>query len=731
MKAQTSLLVGCLMVAPMVQAQQTKQSEREAMYRRYLNFSSYLQGGTVQPHWLADGSTFWFAEGDSANTIIWKVDPRANTKTELFDAGRLRRALTSVLGHELRSEGLPFTDFAFVGSESVVRFSVDNRTFTLDLDSYAITQAPVIAQQERSRVARQAGEVASPNGRWFVGVRGHNLWLRSADDGREVALTTDGVEGYEWHGGYPNVPPNWSPDSRWVAARKLNFAGTPRAPIVHSLTTSDEVEWFYYPKAGERRAQSELFVVDVASGRQVRLAAAEEPGPTPIMWRRDGSELLIRSVSRYNTRLDLLAADPRTGKIRQILTEPEPWPYPFRTPSDMITLLEDGQRFIWASSRSGWNHLYLYRFDGRLVRPLTQGAFRVVRVVAVDETTGWVYFTAQSDLTRPYDEHLCRVTLDGQRFEQLTNTPGSHTVSLAPSKQFFLDAHSSVTQAPVVDLRRADGQLLQTISKTDVGVLLRELKWRPPEEFVVKAADGLTTLYGVMYKPYDFDPARKYPVIQQTFALATTFLQSGGYPAPLAQLGYIVVGLRGRGSLAEGRGKAFENADRGHIGQFEIADQVAGLQELGATRPFMDLTRVGILDASYPGFIAIRAMLFAPEVYRVGVAVDAISDMAAHWRNEGMLGPPDTNREAYAFASNMRFAGNLKGNLLLIHGTSDRDVPISHTMKMVDALIKAGKPYDLLILPEQPHFPSGISWSYMLDAIHNYFQEHLRSESDR
>jgi len=253
-----------------------------------------------------------------------------------------------------------------------------------------------------------------------------------------------------------------------------------------------------------------------------------------------------------------------------------------------------------------------------------------------------------------------------------------YSIRMAPSKQVFLDSHSSGDRPPVVEMRRADGRLLQTVCKADVSTLMNELKWRAPEEFVVKAADGNTNLYGVLYKPYDFDPNKKYPVLQY-FGTQRTFY---GDPRT-AQLGYSVVTASGRGT--EGRGKAFQNADRGHLGQFEIADQVAVLKQVAATRPFMDLTRVGVLGASYPGFMTTRAMLLAPDVYRAGVAIDAISEMAAHWRNEGLLGPPETNRAAYEYASNLRLAGEIKGRLLLIHGTSDMDVPISHTIRMVDA----------------------------------------------
>lgn len=720
--------IGLALVTPGVLAQGAGDAERQAMYRRYAEFASSLQSGSVEAHWMADGSSFWYAEGAPANTIIWKVDPIAKTKTPLFDVGRFRRALTAALGHEPPSEGLPFSDFVFLDGETAVKFRVENKEFVLALGEYAITQSPGSLQ------AANAGTM-SPDGRWFarvqgagssssqIGLRGYgdygllgDVWLRSTDTGENVQITADAVDGYGWTW----LPPKWSPDSRRLALTKMDLRGTPTISLVHNLDQPERTTRVYYPKAGERRGLSELFILDVTSRRQMRIHAAEEPGTIPLVWRPDGSELLFLNVARYNVSMDLMAADPTTGSTRRVLSDSDSWPF------QPQQLLGDGRRFIWASERDGWNHLYLYDLDGTLIRRLTRGAFPVVRVIDVDEQAGWVYFTAQSDPERPYDTHLCRVTLTGERFQQLTDAAGQHDIQMAPSKQVFLDTHSSVDRPPVVELRRADGGLLQTVSSADVSAEMDALKWRTPEEFVVKAADGITPLYGVIYKPYDFDPNTKYPVLQFfEWRQARRFFQDEGYGGTsLAQLGYIVVTASGRGT--EGRGKAFRNADRGHLGQFEVADQVTVLNQLAATRPFMDLTRVGVLGGSYPGFMTTRAMLLAPDVYRAGVSVNAISDMAAHWRNEGLLGPPETNRAAYEYASNLRLASALKGKLLLIHGTRDTDVPISHTMRMVDALIKARKPYDLIVLPDQPHVPIGNSWTYMRDRIAHYFQEHLK-----
>ena len=718
-------------------AQEIKQSEREAMYYRYLEFASYVKGGSLTPHWMADGSSFWYAEGATANTVIWKVDSKANTKVLLFDTARLRKALAAVLGHEPPHQGVPFDEFTFVDGEQAVKFPVENTEFILQLDTYLITPARVLSDEEKTRLIPQVTrrdpygywpdvyEVLSPDRRWFAGIREYNLWLRSTSEGRKVQVTTDGVQDYEWNEGYPRMQPNWSPDSRKLAVNKIDFRGAPKIPVVHFIKQKQDVDWAYYPKAGEPRALSTLYIVDILSKRQVKVDGAEEPGPRPLLWHPDASELLFLKVARYGLKLELMATDPNTGSARVVLSESDPKgvSFPFRQPESMISLLADGRRFIWTSERDGWNHLYLYDLDGTLIRRLTQGTFPVVRVAAVDEKTGWVYFTAQSDLQRPYDTHLCRVNLEGQGFQQLTDTPGQHQIRFAPSKEFFLDTHSSVTRPPVVELRRADGTLLQTVSKADTEALMNELKWRPPEEFVVKVAGGKTNLYGVLFKPYDFDPNKRYPVLQKIHGIngiPRTFMQ----PDAMAQLGYIVVVVDVRGTA--GRGREFQKVDHGHLGRWWIADQVAALKQLAEKHPYMDLSRVGIAGASHSGYFAIHAMLVAPDVYHVGVAINPITEMPEHWRNEGMLGPPESNREGYAYASNLRLAGNLKGKLLLIHGTSDIDVPISHTMKMVEALIQAGKPYDLLILPEQPHVPRGISAAYQRDAIRRYFQEHLK-----
>lgn len=729
-------------IVPSAVSQEDKQSDRAAMYRRYLEFPSYVKGGSIEPHWMADGSSFWYAEGAPANTVIWKVDPHKNTKEHLFDVVRLRRALRA-LGTEPEGEGLPFWEFEFLNEETAVRFRLAERDFVLDLAGYTVRQESGAAQRERERLRpRVVGrgfsgdilEVLSTDRRWFAAVGDHNLWLRPMSGEPSVQLTTDGIADYAWD----VEEALWSPDGSRLVAMKVDSRGVAKIPIVNWLGVTETVEWAapHRPTSGGPLRRTELHIFHVNSRRRVQVDTGTADQYTYVAgWRRDGSELMVLRMSRDFKRLDLLAADPATGTTRIVLTDTQKtflWGNFFnyrgwRQQGGLFTMLNDNQRFIWTSERDGWSHLYLYDFDGKLLRPLTSGSWPVERLITVDEKRGWVYFTAHNDRRRPYDTHLYRAGLEHKAFEQLTSETGIHAPVFSPSREFFLDSHSSLDRPPAVEVRRADGTLLKTVARADIEGL-KVLRWAPPEEFTAKAADDRTDLYGVIYKPFDFDPGRKYPVVEIIYAgpmtteVPRTFF---GSRSNLAQLGFVVVVLDGRGTTE--RGKEFQDVVYGNLGRHEIPDHVAVLKQIAKQRPYMDMDRVGVYGGSFGGYFAIRAMLLAPAVYRVGVAGAPVAEVYGHSsRVEPYLGLPTDNPDAYEYASNLRLAGNLEGKLLMIHGTADINAPFSQTMKMADALIRAEKPFDLLVLPGVAHFPRGESERYWHDAVHRYFQEHLK-----
>ncbi len=751
-------------------------AEAEARYARFQDLGDKVHGGELVAHWLPDGERFWFATGAPQATEILLVDPRETPvrPRPFFDVERLRQVIGAAVGHEPPGRGVPFRDFVMEGrgEDASVRFQVEGRTFRLRLADYRWTRVPALSAAEAARTTpriarapRYAGEppvfeILSPKGHWWAsltadgvsagtGASGSDLTLRSNFDGRSRQLTHDGDR--------PNLRWDiatalWSPDGVTLAATRQNLEGVHRVPLVHWLQPRAQVEWVPFAKTGGVLPREEVFLVDILSGEQTRVddGCSTPCYLFPAAWMRDGRELLILRMSRTFDRLDLLVADRATGATRVVLTETSntfveglAFLYTWR---HFVTPLADGERFLWLSERDGFHHLYLYDLDGRLVRRLTHGAFPVQAVQAIDEATGTVYVLAQSDPSRPYDLHLARVDLgatagnqdrprDGWR--QLSEAPGQHRVQLSPSRTVFLDTYSTVTQPPRTELRTTDGKLLAVLAEADV-TALEALDWPMPEPFVVPAADGVTALHGVLYRPFDFDAKRRYPVIDIIYNgpfitwAPKTFLDPVGQSAQrLAQLGFLVLVVDGRGT--PGRGKAFQDVVFGNFGQHEIPDHAAALRALAATRPYIDLSRVGMFGGSWGGYMTLRALLTMPDVYHVGVVVNPVVDLYDHGATdiEGYMGLPEQRPEAYRRASNLELVPQLRGKLLLMHSTNDVNATFSASVKLIDALIRADRHFELLVLPGQDHWPQGASNEYYQRRLRNYFAEHLLAPDPR
>lgn len=722
-------------------------ARREVMYRRYLEFPNLIEGDSIEPHWTADGQSFWYAHGDPDSVVIYEVDPRANTKEPLFDIARLRRAVASELGHEPSGKGVPFDMFTLVDGESTARFTVDGVTLKLDLETYATSRLrrrpdfEPLGDWTHPRIVRRSTwvgvppfyEVPSPDGRWLLLDRAGDLWLRSASDNQMRQLTTNGEPDYGWQ--FPGAL--WSPDSRKIATRRVDERGLTKSPLVHWLGPKETIEWWYYPDPGDPLPQSELFIIDVYERRQLEIDTGDKRDLyfTYLGWLPDGSEVLFTRQDRAFKTLELLAADAVTGKTRSVLTERLSTFVDFKG----YRLLPDSRRFLWISERDGWAHLYLYDLQGNLIRQLTRGEFPVLQVIAVDEEGDWVYFTAHAE-PRVYDTHLYRVRLDGSGFGRLTEGSGQHHARFSPSLKYFLDTHSSIDRPPTVELRAANGSLLQVLDRARIDALT-ELKWKPPEEFTVKAADGETDLYGYLYKPADFDPAKQYPVIDHIYAGPQTTwpprtfnqIPHGVFPQALAQMGFIVFMVDARGTPE--RSKTFQDVVYGQLGRNEIPDHVAALRQLAAERPFMDLSRVGIFGNSWGGYFTLRAMLLAPEVYHAGVAGAPVSDVTQFLGHERYLGLPEANAQGYEYGSNSKIAHRLQGKLLITIGTSDQNVRFAFTMKMAEALIRADKYFDLIVMPERTHHYGYTKderpWrerEYFIEAIRRHFVKYLLGE---
>jgi dipeptidyl aminopeptidase/acylaminoacyl peptidase len=741
----TIALVALAVVTPTsARSQANYHVDRWALFLRHLDMQShrssdrFLDGGIIEPHWMADGNSFWFADGPADSTVIYRVDPVRNQKTDFFDIPRLRAVLLSFLGEEPPQRAVPFRAFDLVEGERAVRFRLGERYLTLELETYRLAAA---SADESQLSDLRRGELPSPDGRWAAFVRDHNVWLRSRSDGAEMQLTEDGAEDTQWS----LYRAQWSPDGARLAAFKDDLRGVPRLPVVRWLGDTAEVEsvpelsvtsiagWLGAGVRGRNGAeypilQSHLELLGIDPRSQTRI----DLGPTPrryiraLGWQPGGSRLLLEagaynSLPEPDEQRQVLIADADIGTSRVVLYD-EHYKFHARGLDGVFHILRDGTGFVRIHEVGNWNQLSIFDWGGNIIRQLTSDPFDVLSIVTIDEQDQWVYYTAPEGDGRPYDVHLYRVSFDGSRSSRLTEARGNHNgpcqwndsrqwIRFSPSKQFFLDTYSSANDPPVVELRRADGGFLQTLSAGSIDRFREELEWTPLEEFVVKAADGVTDLYGTLFRPHDFKPENAYPVIQIVYygscEVPRTFTHGpfGWHARALAQLGFIVVMVDTRGTL--GRGRAFREAIPYLSHRREATkDYVATLRNLGQDRPHMDLSRVGVFGYSGGGPRALWAMLDAPEMFRVGIA-----------------GAPVREDEI------LEHVENLQGKLLLIQGLADeRGGTLTMTMRMVNALVEAGKPYDLMVMPDENHglYARPASWPYYLKTLARYFGEHLK-----
>jgi dipeptidyl aminopeptidase/acylaminoacyl peptidase len=544
--------------------------------------------------------------------------------------------------------------------------------------------------------------------------------------------------------GWAVAPNGWSRDRQLVVALRRDVREIHRVPIVDYSSAVERVTYAPYPKTGTPLPVEELHIIDVAAAAADPEAGVARPVRLDtrdayiwfLGWRRTVSEAVVMRMSRTGKRLDLHAIQAG-GATRLLAFDERPdtfvaaldfttadWP-------QQVTPLPDESGFLWMSERDGWRHVYHYGYDGALKKQVTSGAFPVHRVLHVDSARRQIYVLASGDASRPYDRHVYRVGLDGTGFTALTSAPGQHAPVFSPSGDFFIDAYSSLAQPHTVELRRADGTLIKTLGQATTAP-----DYTPPEPFRVKADDGTTDVYGVLYRPKDFDATKRYPVVdyiyagpfiavhQTTYAI-TSSMQ--GIPASLAQMGFVVVVLDARGT--PGRGKAFQDANYGRIGQIEIPDHVAAIRELARSRPYMDTARAGIVGHSWGGYFALRGMLTAPDFFKVGYA-GAPGDLTeAASINEPNMGLLASNQAGYEAGSNIGKASALRGKLKIMHGTSDVMAPLSTTMRMVQALIAANKTVDLLIMPGQPHGPAGAAGRYYREDVRRFMATHLLGDA--
>ncbi len=696
--------------------------------------------------WLDDGQ-FVYRDHDADGDRFLRVDAATGGVVPAFDHVALAKALGRAGGRPVKAERLPLRDWT-LRDDGRIELSAFGKDWRCGLSG-------------KAACAERRGEpgVRSPDGAKEAFVRDWNLWIRDLATGAETQLTTDGATDYGYatdNAGWKhtdNAILVWSPDSARIATFRQDQRRTSEMVLVGTNVGAPKVERWKYPFVGDEHVTMiERVIVDVPSKRIVRLRMPPdqhrstlcddvscEGGWEDVQWAPDGRTLAFASTSRDHRRTWLRIADAGTGAVRTVFEEKVKTYFESGNGAVNWRYLPQSDEILWFSERNNWGNLYLYDAgSGKLKRAVTTGEGNVTEVLRVDTGTRTVWFrgVGREPGRNPYYQHLYKVGLDGGAPVLLTPEDADHKVALSPEGTWFVDTYSTVDTVPVTVLRKAgDGALVREVARGDLA-RLRAAGWVAPEPFTVKARDGSTDLYGLMFKPSNFDPAKKYPIIDYVYpgpqtgsVRSRSFLASHLDNQALAELGFVVVAIDGMGT--PWRSKAFHDAYFGDIGDNTLPDQVAGLKQLAARFPWIDLDRAGIWGHSGGGNATAGAMFRYPGFFKVGIAESGNhdnrnyeDDWAEKWQGLPVVGKDGSSN--YDDQANQNHAASLEGHLLLIHGMMDDNVPPSNTLLVVQALIEANKDFDLLVLPEARHgYGSGEVGMYVTRRRWDYFVRHL------
>jgi dipeptidyl-peptidase 4 len=668
--------------------------------------------------------------------------------------------------------GVPY-DIAWQ-SDGSIRYQVATSTGkqTVSIDPVRRTRR-VIERPENSHPSagsdrETAPDVSSPDGRMIVFIRNDNLWLRDPS-GREAALTTDGQEDFGYatddagwkHTSHPVVL--WSPDSRRIATYQQDQRGVGEMYMLTTNPGHPQLKRWKYAMAGDPVVPTiRRVIIDVAARQVIPLQIPPDPHRSSVcydvecgdgrladaQWSPDGTQLAFVSTSRDHKQAVLRVADAAKGAVREVLREQAATYYESdlseaNVGADNWRFLPRSGEVIWYSTRDDWAHLYLYDLaTGQEKHQITMGPWNVIQVLSIDEATRVIYFlgVGRESGGTPYDVRLYRVGFDGQHLSLLTPENGTHEVVLDQSDRFFLDRYSTPERPPTTLLRSTDGRIVIQLEKGDVSGLIKQ-GWKPPQVITVKARDGSTVLYGLLFTPSRLDPARKYPIVDYIYPgpqigsvnLWTDkqqwhFAASRGDAQSLAELGFVVVEINGLGT--ELRSKHFHDTWYGNMADNTLPDQVAALHELAKRYSWIDLSRVGVYGHSGGGYAAAAAMFRYPDLFRVGISESGNHDQTGYtddWgeKFQGLLERDAAGRSNYDSQANQSAAEHLEGHLLLAHGTQDENVPTNLTLLLVNALINANKDFDLVLLPNQNHEYNGSAARYMVRRRWDYFVRYL------
>ena len=758
--------------------------------------NTMLFSTTVDPHWFQKGNCFWYEYKTSDGTQWYVVNPSTKTKTPLFDRDELAAQLTETVRDPYDARHLPVRN---------LKAKEDGKTFTFEVTStkevknekgkmekevfhfsydYPTRTLTHLKDKEKDPKRLSWGSI-SPDKKTVVYAKDLNLYRMSYEDYQkarkdendstivEIQLTTDGVKDFGYGMPYKMVNTDtllngkrravygmWSPDSRHFATILTDEREVKDLWVINVMSNPrPTLETYKYQMPGEKEAPVEhlhIFDMQDNSRKEVNTSAYKDQTlgieTRPLLqkqrdmeerstvWLGDNERFFLTRSSRDLYRIDVCSYTIGQDTLVPVIEERMNTYQETRA----LKALADGKELIHWSERDGWAHLYLYDDQGNLKNRITKGPWHVEEILKVDEATRTVYFTANGKNAdeNPYYEHLYKVNLDGTGLTQITKGDFFHQVEVDDDARFMVDNYSRIDTVPMCVLLDNAGNKVMDIQESDFSQLFAN-GYKFPELFKVKAADGITDLYGVMYKPFDFDSTKVYPIIDYVYpgpqveAVYYPFTRMSVRTDRLAQAGFIVISVGQRGGHPS-RSKWYHNYGYGNMRDYPLADHKYAIEQLANRYDFIDINKVGIHGHSGGGFMTTAAMCQYPDFFKVGVSCAGNHDNTIYnrWWSETHHGVKETVSEqgdttfVYKIGTNPEIAKNLKGHLLLVHGDIDDNVHPGNTTRVVDALIRAGKRFDMLMLPQQRHSFGDMN-EYFYWRLVDYFSEHLKGQSEK
>jgi dipeptidyl aminopeptidase/acylaminoacyl peptidase len=721
------------------------------------NTEPLVSNGPVRPNWLP-GDKFWYRNLTAQGSEFILINAANGSRSAAFDQQKLADALSAASGKKYTANMLPIQTVTYSADGKSFVFTAAGKQWKYDTQSAQLStdsSKTVNAGGGRGRGFGKTQESLSPDGKKAAFIKDYNLWVRDIATNKQTQLTTDGEKNFGYatdNAGWQSSDAAillWSPDSKKIATFKQDERNVGDMYLVTTNVGHPTLKAWKYPLPGDKEiATIKRVIINVDEPKVIELQVAADPHRSTLSddissggvlndvdWNADATQLAFVSTSRDHKQEKVRIADAATGAVREVFEETVPTQFESGQGAINWRYLAKTNEIIWYSERDNWGHLYLYDAKtGKLKNQITKGDWMITKLLKVDEKKREVYFLADGrEAVNPYFSQLCKASFDGKKTTTLTPEEGNHQVTLSPSGNYLVDSYSKPDVPAVSVLRTIDGKLISTLEKQDIS-RLTATGWKPVMPFSIKAHDGKTDLYGVMFTPTHLDPNKKYPVIDYIYpgpqggsVGSWSFASARGDNQALAELGFVVVVLEGTSN--PWRSKAFHDMSYGNMSENTIPDQITGIKQLAGKYSYMDTTRVGIWGHSGGGFATATAMFRYPDFFKVGISESGNHDNRNYeddWgeRYDGLLVNDADGISNYEAQANQNYAKNLKGKLMLAHGLMDNNVPPQNTLLVAEALEKANKSFDLVIFPNSPH-GYGTYGPYMMRRRWDYFVKNL------